>query len=155
MSGLGSAGRGATGARGPGDSSRPEVRAETASLLGTGRARRVHVRSSSTRRGTRAGPGLDCTRSPGTPGAQAAGSGAKPAGRVSGASAELRLSQGWNSLGIHRKGATPALSRTLTSRREDAWGTESESSRRATAVLASGFLDMSKQSCPVKRGGEN
>ena len=83
------------------------------------------------------------------------GPGAKPAGRLSGASAELRLSQRWISLGVHRKGATPALSRTLTSRREDAWGTKSESSLRATAVLASGFLDMSKQSRPVKRGGEN
>lgn len=152
-SGRRPAGRGAAGAPGPGDSSRPGVRAETASLLGAGRARRVHVQSCRPRRGAGAGPGLGYAHSPVTPGAEAAGARGEAGHEGDRATAEVRSSEGCSSQGVRREGVTLGVPRTLSPRRENARGPDSESSRRSTAVLASGFLDVSKQSRPVNVAG--
>lgn len=68
-----SAGRGAAGKPGLGDSSRSGVRAEIASLLGAGRARRVHVQAPAFGSVLEQSPRLSCTHSPVTPRCQGRG----------------------------------------------------------------------------------
>lgn len=92
------AGPGAAGQRGRGDSSRLGARAEMASLLGAGRARRGHVQSCRARRGLEQVPGraVLTARGPRERQGQTA--------RVTGATAEIGSSQGWDSQGFLGRG---------------------------------------------------
>lgn len=94
-----------------------------------------------------AGPRPGCTHSPGTPGE----AGADSEGDRGNCGDRLISRMGQS--GVLREGVALGVSRTLCPRREDAWGPDSESSRRATAVLASGFLDVPKPSRQLNVAG--